>query len=56
MTHLARALQFIGLLEVGYGLFIGLYEGDISREVRFAGIGGALFVLGWLLQKRIGGK
>ena len=56
MNHLARAMQFIGLLEMGYGLFIGLYEGDIGREIRFAGIGGALFLIGWLLQRRLGGK
>lgn len=56
MNHLARAMQFIGLLEMGYGLFIGLYEGDIGREIRFAGIGGALFLIGWLLQRGLGGK
>ena len=41
----------IGLIEVGYGLFIGLYEADIGRELRYASIGGALFLAGWLLQK-----
>ncbi len=56
MKHLARALQFIGMLEMGYGLFIGLYEGDINREIRFASIGGLLFFVGWLIQKRVGGK
>ncbi|MDA0746020.1 MAG: hypothetical protein O2954_05835 [bacterium] len=56
MMILSRALQLVGLLEMGYGLFIGLYDGDIGRETRFAAIGGAIFLAGWLLQKRLKGK
>ncbi len=56
MMILSRALQLIGLIEMGYGLFIGFYEGDIGREIRFATIGGAIFLAGWLLQKRLKGQ
>ncbi len=52
MRLLARTLQLAGLIYMGYGLFVGLYEEDIGRELRFAGIGGLMFVAGWLLQKR----
>ena len=54
MLFLARVLQLIGLIEVGYGLFVGFSEGDIGREIRFAAIGGAFFLAGWLIQKRLG--
>lgn len=56
MKVLARALQLVGLLEVGYGLFIGLFEGDIRRELWFTALGGAIFLVGWLIQKRLGGR
>jgi hypothetical protein len=53
MRLLARTLQLAGLIYMGYGLFVGLYEEDIGREVRFAVIGGLMFVAGWLLQRRV---
>jgi hypothetical protein len=52
MRLLARILQLAGLIYMGFGLFVGLYEEDIGREVRFAIIGGLIFTAGWLLQKR----
>lgn len=52
MRLLARTLQLAGLIYMGYGLFVGLYEEDIGRELRLAIIGGLIFLAGWLLQKR----
>ncbi|MCY3767353.1 MAG: hypothetical protein OXH06_18200 [Gemmatimonadetes bacterium] len=52
MRMLARTLQLAGLIYMGYGLFVGLYEEDIGRELRLAIIGGLIFLAGWLLQKR----
>lgn len=48
----ARGLQIVGLIEAGFGLFIGLYEGDLKQELWHGGIGGVIFLAGWLLQKR----
>lgn len=56
MRFLARALQLIGLLEVAYGLSLGLFESDIRRELWYSAIGGGIFFVGWLLQKRLGGR
>ena len=50
----ARGLQMIGLIEVGFGLFIGLYESDLTQELWHGGVGGAIFFAGWLLQRRPG--
>ena len=52
MLFFARLLQLLGLIEAGYGLFIGVYENDIKRELTFAAFGTFLFLVGWWLQKR----
>ena len=52
MNFVARVFQLLGLIEAGYGLFIGLYEGDIKRELMFGAFGAVLFLIGWMLQKR----
>ena len=54
MRLTSRVLQVLGLIEMGYGLFIGFHEEDIGRELRFAALGGILFLTGWLIQKRLG--
>jgi len=54
MHYFARILQLLGLIEAGYGLFIGLYEEDIKRELMFGAFGAVLFLIGWMLQKRTG--
>jgi hypothetical protein len=51
MRFLARVLQLLGLVESGYGLFIGLHEQDIVRELKFAAFGAVLFLAGWLIQR-----
>jgi hypothetical protein len=53
MNLISRIIQLLGLIEAGYGLFIGLYEGDIRRELMFGAFGTVLFLIGWLLQKRV---
>ena len=62
MSYLARTLQAIGILEVGYGLFNGVFqdlsagEGGLALNLRHASIGGAFFLAGWLVQKWQGRK
>jgi hypothetical protein len=51
VRHLARALQLIGLIQVGFALALGLIEGDIAGELKLTAAGGALFFVGWWLQK-----
>ena len=54
MFYLARVLQLIGLVAMGFGLFVGFYEANTGQEIRLAAIGGAFFLAGWLIQKRLG--
>ena len=57
MFLLARTLQVIGILEMGYGLFVGIFQdlqtgqGGLVLDLRHALIGGACFLGGWLIQK-----
>jgi hypothetical protein len=46
-----RALQFVALLLLPFGLGAGLFGNNIPLEIRLLAIGGTLFVLGWLLTK-----
>jgi hypothetical protein len=49
---IGRALQLIGMVLLPAGLMIGLFRNNIAMEVRLLFIGGAAFVLGWLLSRR----
>ena len=48
---LARLLQMAGLIILPIGLSMGLFGGNVALEVRLLAIGGAVFLIGWLLGK-----
>ncbi|MBI4553019.1 MAG: hypothetical protein HY710_12215 [Candidatus Latescibacteria bacterium] len=54
MLILAKTLELVGILEVTYALVMGI-AGELSeaRELTILAIGGAIFTLGWLLERRI---
>ena len=47
-----RLFQLIGMLILPIGLLVGLVRGNVALEVRLLFIGGAFFVLGWLLARK----
>jgi hypothetical protein len=47
-----RFLQMVGLVMLPIGLFIGLVRGNIALEVRLLFIGGAFFIVGWLIARQ----
>ena len=49
---LGRFLQMMGMVLLPAGLLIGLFRNNIALEVRLLFIGGALFVIGWLLSRK----
>lgn len=59
MRFLARTLQIIGILEMGYGVFAGILQdlqagqGGVALDLRHALIGGTSFLAGWLIQKKM---
>jgi hypothetical protein len=45
-------LQLLGLILLPIGLSIGLFQNQVQLEVRLLFIGGAFFVVGWLMARR----
>jgi hypothetical protein len=50
-----RALQMIGLVVTGVGLFLGLLGGNVRGELALLAIGASAFFSGRLLEKKGGG-
>jgi hypothetical protein len=48
----AKVLQAVGFAHVGIGLYVGLAQGDLWRELYLALSGLALFGLGRFLESR----
>jgi hypothetical protein len=53
VNFISRIIQLLGLIVAGYGLFVGLYVGDIKLELMVGAFGSVLFLIGWMLQKRV---
>jgi hypothetical protein len=47
-----RLFQIVGLVLLPIGLSIGLFGDDLKLEVKLLWIGGAFFVVGWLMARR----
>lgn len=56
LWFVAKIIQAIGLIEVMYGLIIGLKDDNLGLEFRYAGIGLLIFGIGWLIEKKLGGR
>lgn len=53
MFFVAKALQAIGVVDVGVGLYLGLTaEGGMWRELELTLVGLAFFYVGRLLERR----
>ena len=50
--YLGKFLELNGMVLLGFGLFWGLARDDVKGEVLMLGIGAAIFLLGYLLEKR----
>ena len=47
-----RIFQIVGMILLPIGLSIGLFKNNVQLEVRLLFIGGAFFVVGWLMARR----
>jgi hypothetical protein len=47
-----RFFQLVGMILLPIGLSIGLFQNNVQLEVRMLLIGGAFFVVGWLMGRR----
>ena len=51
-AFLGRFFQLIGLVLLPIALMVGLFRDDVALEVRMLFIGGAFFVVGWLMARK----
>ncbi len=54
MALFGRLLQVIAMILLPYGLFIGLFRDNVRLEVNLLFLGGAFFVIGWMLARKPG--
>ena len=52
MFYLAKFLQAVGFADVGYAIFVGITQEDLSGEYRLALIGVVIFYIGRLIESR----
>ena len=53
MSSLAgRFFQLVGMIILPIGLLIGLLRDNVALEVRLLFIGGAFFLIGWLMARK----
>ena len=53
MSSLAgRFFQLVGMIILPIGLLIGLLRDNVTLEVRLLFIGGAFFLIGWLMARK----
>jgi hypothetical protein len=49
---IGRLLQIAGMIMLPIGFSYGMFHDNIQMEVRLLFVGGALFVIGWLLARK----
>jgi hypothetical protein len=49
---IGRLLQIAALIILPIGFSYGMFHDNVQLEVRLLFIGGALFVIGWLLSRK----
>ena len=53
MTALAgRFFQLVGMIILPIGLLVGVRQDNVTLEVRLLFIGGAFFLVGWLMARK----
>lgn len=50
--YLGKFLELNGMVLLGFGLFWGVARDDVKGEIAMLGVGAALFLLGYLLEKK----
>jgi len=50
--YLGKFLELNGMVLLGLGLFWGMARDDVKGEIAMLALGAALFLIGYLLEKR----
>ena len=51
-TLFGRFFQLVGMIILPIGLLVGLAQDNVTLEVRLLFIGGAFFLVGWLMARK----
>jgi hypothetical protein len=51
-TLFGRFFQLLGMILLPIGLMIGMLQDNVNLEVRLLFIGGAFFLVGWLMARK----
>lgn len=46
-----RTMQIVGMLILPIALYVGMVRNDVRSEVKLLAIGGAVYLIGWVLAK-----
>lgn len=46
-----RTMQLVGMLILPIALYVGMVRNDVRSEVKLLAIGGAVYLIGWVLSK-----
>lgn len=64
LWYVGKGLEFVGMIVVLVGVLISMNEGLVQKDslasMRYEfvglGVGGALFVIGWLIERSVGAR
>ena len=51
-TLFGRFFQLVGMIILPIGLMVGMVQDNVALEVRLLFIGGAFFLVGWLMARK----
>ncbi|HLG29981.1 MAG TPA: hypothetical protein VI387_07200 [Candidatus Brocadiales bacterium] len=54
MYYSSKILQIFGIFLLGEALYFGIFRHSMNKEMILLAIGGLVFYVGWVMQKRVG--
>ncbi|HHT9124219.1 MAG TPA: hypothetical protein ACFYD6_00200 [Candidatus Brocadiia bacterium] len=52
MYYIPKVLQIFGIFLLGEALYFGIFRHNMGKEMMLLTVGGAVFFIGWIIQKR----
>lgn len=53
MLFFAKTLELIGITNLAFALYQGIFKASMRNEYAFFFIGSAIFAIGWLIQRQV---
>lgn len=52
MYYVPKIIQIFGIFLLGEALYFGIFRQNMGKEMMLLAIGGTVFYIGWILQRR----